>query len=72
MQYRIAKHLSHGDEIIRKEDQKVFIVNSIECYGQYKKVKISAYSIEDGLVDVHLISLYNEEIEDNYYENNMV
>lgn len=58
MKYRDARLLASGDEIIRKEDNLILKVESIECYGQFKTVKINAIAIAG-----NLISLFNDEIE---------
>jgi hypothetical protein len=57
MRYRDAKKLHNGDEVIRKSDKVSMIVNSVECYGQYKKVKINC------IINGSLTSIYNDEVE---------
>lgn len=58
MQYRYAKKLHNGDEVIRKEDKAVFIVNSVEVYPQHKWVRINCIGN-----DSKYISLIHTEIE---------
>lgn len=41
MRYRDARLLQNGQEVIRKVDQVVITITSIEAFGQYKKVKIA-------------------------------
>lgn len=41
MQFRNAKKLQKGDEVISKESNTPYIVTSIEVYGQVKFVRIN-------------------------------
>lgn len=41
MQYREAKHLHNGDQVIAKKDNAALIVKSIEVYGSIKTVRIN-------------------------------
>lgn len=59
MKYRDAKNLHNGDQVIRKEDKAIYIVNSVEAFGQYKIVKINC--LAEGTNT--LTSLYNDEVE---------
>jgi hypothetical protein len=58
MRYRDAKNLHNGDQVVRKNDQVPFIVQTIEVFGQYKRVVIHC-------VNEHNVraSLYNDEVE---------
>jgi hypothetical protein len=58
MRYIYAKELHEGDQVKRKSDQVVFVVNSIELFGQYKKVKLNCVA-ENGMPE----TLFNDEIE---------
>lgn len=40
MRYRDARLLNVGDKVVRKSDQVVLQVESLEIYGQYKLVKL--------------------------------
>jgi len=57
MKYRDAKNLQSGDEVVRKADSATLIVDSIELYGQFKKVKINC------LLGDNKTSIFNDEIE---------
>lgn len=57
MKYRDAKLLHNGDQVIRKYDDIAFIVNSIEVFGQYKKVKINCIGENNSYE-----TLYNDEV----------
>lgn len=52
MKYRDAKNLQKGDKVTRK-DGKILTVESIELYGQFKKVKVNCQEN---------VSVFNEEI----------
>jgi hypothetical protein len=58
MKYRDAKELHSGDQVQRKRDKVFFIVNDVEIFGQYKKVKLNCVA-ENGSYE----TLYNDEIE---------
>jgi len=57
MKYREAKQLHKDDQVIRKTDDLVLIVSSIEVYGQYKKVRLNCFT-EDNIS----ISLFHDEV----------
>ncbi len=56
MKYRDARLLKEGDVVHRKDDNALLIVESIEAFGQYRKVKVHCR-----LGEVKLV-LYNEEL----------
>jgi hypothetical protein len=58
MRYRDARLLHNEDEVIRKSDKVVLIVKEVECFGQYKKVKLACVTQDNTRVIV-----YNDEIE---------
>ena len=53
MRYRDARQLQNGDEVIRKQDNEVLIVKSIELFGQYKKALFHCVDKNNSLVDVY-------------------
>lgn len=68
MRYRDAKNLHNGDQVTRKKDKLVLTVNSVEVYGQYKKVKLMCLLPHSAGGDLYCagstyIGLYNDEIE---------
>jgi len=58
MQYRYAKLLNNGDQVIRSCDGLPFIVKDTEVFGQFKKVKINCVD-ENGVYE----TLFNDEVE---------
>jgi hypothetical protein len=58
MQYRYAKTLHKGDQVICKKDQVPYIVESTEVFGQYKTVLIHCVNEQNVYA-----SFRNEEIE---------
>ncbi|HEY5268556.1 MAG TPA: hypothetical protein VII94_05510 [Candidatus Saccharimonadales bacterium] len=58
MKYRDARLLQSGHEVIRKVDQMIITVTSIEAFGQYKKVKIAG--TDSNGVKAYL---FNEEVD---------
>lgn len=41
MKYREAKLLTHGDIVLRTEDNAELFVDSVEVYGQLKRVRLN-------------------------------
>jgi hypothetical protein len=58
MRYRYAKLLLQGDEVVRKTDNVHLTVSSIQVFGQYKKVQITAIAA-NGCID----TIFNDEVE---------
>jgi hypothetical protein len=58
MKYRDARLLHNEDQVIRKEDKLALIVKEVECFGQYKTVKLGCVT-ESGT----RIVVFNDEIE---------
>ena len=58
MKYRDARLLSEGDSVTVKKDKQTLKVQSIECYGQFKTVKIFCLDVNN-----KLISFLNDEVE---------
>lgn len=56
MKYREARLLKENDIVHRKDDGAQLVVESIEAFGQYRKVKVHCL-----LGEVKIV-LYNEEI----------
>lgn len=57
MRYRDARLLHNGDQVIRKSDKVPMMVESVELFGQYKKVKLNC------LIGDTLVVVYNDEVE---------
>lgn len=60
MEYRKAKLLKLGDEVIRKVDKLRLYVQNIEVYGSVKKVRINCEADDRAST---WISVLNDEIE---------
>lgn len=58
MRYRNAKNLHNGDQVIRKSDREPLLVQSVDVFGQYKKVLIHCVNV----LNVRF-SLSNDEVE---------
>ena len=68
MKYRDAKHLKKNDWITRKKDNLRLQIDSIEIFGQYKKVKVTCIlPTEAGgsyyVQGLTYVSMYNEEFD---------
>jgi hypothetical protein len=68
MRYRDARLLQAGEMVIRKSDRMLLTVQSIEAYGQHKKVKINCILLanQDGceyVAGTTIVSLFNDEVE---------
>lgn len=57
MKYRDARLLHEGDQIIRKDDDQVLTIKSLEIYGNVKVVRFN-------VVNEHSVStfVYNDEV----------
>ena len=57
MKYRDARLLSEGDKVTRKVDGASLLIKEVECFGQYKTVKLVC-NTDDGL----RVIIFNEEL----------
>lgn len=60
MNYREARLLKEGDEVIRKEDGVNLIVHDVTAFGQYKKVKLVCFVKEDE--EKNKLYYYNDDV----------
>jgi hypothetical protein len=59
MRYRDARQLQNEDEVIRKSDNRVLIVKSLELFGQYKKALLHCVDKETN----SRVDLYHDEVD---------
>lgn len=57
MKYRDARLLHEGDQVIRKADDEVLMVKSLEIYGNVKVVRFNVVNTENVSTFV-----YNDEV----------
>lgn len=57
MRYRDARLLHEGDEVIRKSNNGVYTIKSLEIYGQNKVVRLNCVDLNNALV-----TLYHDEV----------
>jgi hypothetical protein len=60
MNYREARLLKEGDEVIRKEDGANLIIHDATAFGQYKKVKLVC--ILKGDEQKNKLYYYNDDV----------
>ena len=62
MNYREARLLKSGDEVVRKEDKALMIIHEVNAYGQYKTVKLVCYLKSDEKQEK--LYYYNDDVEE--------
>ena len=62
MNYREAKLLKSGDEVVRAWDKVPMVIHEATAFGQYKKVKLICYLKGDEKQEK--LYYYNDDVEE--------